>query len=207
MKKEPKYCWYALKIFYNKVFEIEEELMALPDVETYVPVGREEVKGEAYLRMRTAMKQAGRDYIEDPRYIFENPHIYKRVPLIGSVMFVRCLNTDIKRLRSVIGERGFVYLRVDGKSPAEIPDREMAAFRLVADHFHEGMLILQDDAYTRFREGGRVRVKEGPFKGAEGYVKRIRRDRRLLVAIEGVIAVATSFIPPEMLEPVPEPEA
>lgn len=207
MKKEPKYCWYALKIFYNKVFEIEEELMALPDVETYVPVGREEVKGEAYLRMRTAMKQAGRDYIEDPRYIFENPHIYKRVPLIGSVMFVRCLNTEIKRLRSVIGERGFVYLRVDGKSPAEIPDREMAAFRLVADHFHEGMLILQDDAYTRFREGGRVRVKEGPFKGAEGYVKRIRRDRRLLVAIEGVIAVATSFIPPEMLEPVPEPEA
>ncbi len=206
MKTEPKYCWYALKVFYNKVFELEETL-APRGVETYIPIGREEVKGEQYLRMRTAMKQAGQDRLDDPRYIFENPHIYKRVPLIGSVMFVRCPDTQIKQIRTVVGERGFVYLKADGKSPAVIPDREMAAFRLVADHFHEGMLILQDEAYTRFREGGRVRVKEGPFKGAEGYIKRIRKDRRLLVAIEGVIAVATSYIPPENLEPVPEPEA
>ena len=45
-------------------------------------------------------------------------------------------------------------------------------------------------------------MKEGPLKGAEGYIKRIRRDRRLLVAIEGFVAVATSFIPPELLEKV-----
>jgi hypothetical protein len=48
-------------------------------------------------------------------------------------------------------------------------------------------------------------VLEGPLKGAEGYIKRIRKDRRLLVAIEGFIAVATSFIPFQYLEKVPEP--
>ena len=47
-----------------------------------------------------------------------------------------------------------------------------------------------------------MRVLEGPLKGAEGYVKRIRKDRRLLVSIEGFIAVATSFIPFQFLEKV-----
>ena len=69
-----------------------------------------------------------------------------------------------------------------------------------------GLEFFADDDFTRFRKGSKVRVKEGQLKGAEGYIKRIRKDRRLLVAIEGVIAVATSYIPPENLEPVPEPE-
>ena len=202
---EPKYGWYALKIFYNKVFAIEE-MMALKGVKTYIPVAREEVKGEEYLRLRAILQKDGRTDFEDRRYIFDNPHIYKRVPLIKSLMFIRCLDTDIKKLRYEIGERGFVYLKADGKAPAVIPDREMDAFRLVADTFREGILVFEDDAITRYREGGRVRVKEGPFKGAEGYIKRIRKDRRLVVAIEGVIAIATAYIPPELLEPVPEPE-
>ena len=56
-----------------------------------------------------------------------------------------------------------------------------------------------------YRTGDRVRVTGGIYKGAEGYIKRIRKDRRLLVAIEGFIAVATSFIPFQYLEKVPEP--
>ena len=202
---EPTYGWYALKIFYNKVFDIED-MMALKGVETYIPIARQEVKGEEYLRMRAAMQKDGRTDLDDRRYIFVNPHIYKRVPLIKSLMFLRCLDTEIKKLRYEIGERGFVYLKADGKAPAVIPDKEMAIFRLVADSEQTGLTFYQDDPMTHFKEGVRVRVKEGPLKGAEGYIKRIRKDRRLLVSIEGVIAVATSFIPPEMLEPVPEPE-
>ena len=204
-KEEPKYGWYALKIFYNKVFAIEE-MMALRGVKTYIPIAREEVKGEEYLRLRALLQRDGRTDFEDRRYLFDNPHIYKRVPLIRSLMFIRCLDTEIRKLRFEIGERGFVYLRANGKDPAVIPEREMDAFRLVADSFQEGILVFEDDAITRYREGARVRVKEGPFKGAEGYIKRIKKDRRLVVAIEGVIAIATAYIPPELLEPVPEPE-
>lgn len=204
-KKTSAYHWYALKIFFNKVFAVEE-MMALKGVKTYIPVAREEVKGEEYLRLRAILQRDARTDFEDSRYIFDDPHIYKRVPLIRSLMFIRCLDTDIRKLRHEIGERGFVYLKADGKTPAAIPDREMDAFRLVADSFQEGILVFEDDAITRYREGARVRVKEGPFKGAEGYIKRIRKDRRLIVAIEGVIAIATAYVPPEMLEPVPEPE-
>ena len=50
----------------------------------------------------------------------------------------------------------------------------------------------------------RDRVTGGPFKGAEGYIKRIRGNRRLVVALEGIIAVATTYIPGRFLEKMPE---
>jgi transcription antitermination factor NusG len=59
--------------------------------------------------------------------------------------------------------------------------------------------FFSDEDMTRYKTGDKVRVLEGPLKGAEGYIKRIRKDRRLLVSIEGFIAVATSFIPPQFL--------
>ena len=205
MKHEPKYGWYALKVFFNKVFDIEEMMASRENVETYIPIARQEVKGEEYLRLRALMKKEGRTDLDDSRYLFADPHIYRRVPLIKSLMFLRCLDTDIKKLRYDIGARGFVYLKTDGKSPSVISDREMAIFRLVADSEETGLTFFQDDPMTHFKEGVRVRVKEGTLKGAEGYIRRIKKDRRLVVSIQGVVAIATAFIPPESLEPVPEP--
>ena len=43
-------------------------------------------------------------------------------------------------------------------------------------------------------------VTGGIFKGAEGYIKRIQGNKRLVVSIEGVVAVATSYIPAVYLE-------
>ena len=54
----------------------------------------------------------------------------------------------------------------------------------------------------RHREGDVVRVTEGLYKGATGIVKRIRKDRKLLVAISGVAVVAISHIPMCYLEKV-----
>ena len=80
----------------------------------------------------------------------------------------------------------------------------MGIFKLVCSSGAEGLEFFADDDLTRYKAGDKVRVLEGPLKGAEGYIKRIRKDRRLLVSIEGFIAVATSFIPPQFLEKVPD---
>jgi len=40
------------------------------------------------------------------------------------------------------------------------------------------------------------------FRGAEGYIARIRNAKRLIVAIEGVAAVATSYIPKDFMEKI-----
>ena len=51
-----------------------------------------------------------------------------------------------------------------------------------------------------FKPGERVRVTEGPFKGAQGVIKRIKKDRKLLVSINGIVVVAVSHIPGQFLE-------
>ena len=97
-----------------------------------------------------------------------------------------------------------IYYNAERTGAAVIPERQMAIFRMVASSGADGLEFFSDESITRYRQGDRVRVKEGPLKGAEGYIKRIRKDRRLLVAIEGFVAVATSYIPPQFLETVPE---
>ena len=65
-----------------------------------------------------------------------------------------------------------------------------------------GLEYFSDEAMVNYNKGERVRVVEGPFTGTEGFVKRIRRDRRVLVVIPGVIAVATTYVPSCFLEKV-----
>ena len=50
------------------------------------------------------------------------------------------------------------------------------------------------------REGARVRVKSGSFAGVEGTVIRVKRSRRVMVELPGMLAIATTFVKPEELE-------
>jgi TonB-dependent SusC/RagA subfamily outer membrane receptor len=52
------------------------------------------------------------------------------------------------------------------------------------------------------KKGERVRVIDGRFKGLEGEIKRINGDHRLIVTIEGICAVATTYIPRCFLEKI-----
>ncbi len=42
----------------------------------------------------------------------------------------------------------------------------------------------------------------GPFKGAEGYIVRVKNTKRFIVSIEGVAAVATGYIPKNFIEKI-----
>ena len=57
---------------------------------------------------------------------------------------------------------------------------------------------------TELVKGDRVRVTEGVFKGAEGYITRVHGTKRFVVVIEGIAAVATSYIPGKFLEKLTE---
>ena len=92
-----------------------------------------------------------------------------------------------------------VYFDRETKKPAVIPDPEMEAFMLVTSTDDPGLEYLPE-APAELRRGDRVRVTEGVFKGAEGYIRRVKGNRRLIVSIEGVVAVATTYIPGCFLE-------
>lgn len=206
MEQAPR-NWYAIKVFFNRVFEMEALLECVPDTETYLPVDRLQLKGQAHslARKRIAEKKE-----EARKYVQEGPFIYERVPMITSLIFVHAPAEQLPEIencmldRNLIDKRGFIYRSADRQAYAVIPEKQMTSFRLVTSKGSGGLEFFSADDISRFKQGSRVRVKEGPFQGAEGYVRRFRRERRLLVGVEGIVAVATSFIPPELLEIVEE---
>lgn len=206
MEQAPR-NWYALKVFFNRVFEMEALLECVPDTETYLPVDRVQLKGQAH---SLARKRIAEEKPEARKYIQEGPFIYERVPMITSLIFVHAPAERLKEIENallannLLDKRGFIYKSADRQSYAVIPEKQMTSFRLVTSKGSTGLDFFSADDITRFKQGDKVRVKEGPFQGAEGYIKRFRRERRLLVGVEGIVAVATSFIPPELLEIVPE---
>ena len=202
--------WYAMKVFFNKVFEMET-LLEDHGLACYLAVEKVLLKGEEHLAAARKLALDPAQNKPDKRFVREGALIYRLRPMVSSLLFVCADPAGILWLEALLKEAaesgraiGFLYKTADRKELAVIPAKQMEIFRLVTSAGTGGLDFFADDDITRFKQGSRVRVKEGPLKGAEGYIKRIRRDRRLLVSIEGVIAVATSYIPPEQLEIIPE---
>lgn len=121
--------------------------------------------------------------------------------VIRSLLFLRCEEQIMAGFAEEHHKEAMVYRRMDSREAAVIPDREMEIFRFVATAGHQGLTLLGDDR-PEYHMGDRVVVTGGPFKGAEGHIKRIKRDRRLVVTIPGIVAVATAYIHPDLLRKV-----
>ncbi|MDE6627907.1 MAG: UpxY family transcription antiterminator [Muribaculaceae bacterium] len=126
-------------------------------------------------------------------------------PAVAGLMFVKCQAEIIPEIRGTIRGNAMFYPSADG-APARIREREMQMFRLVASSGDTGLEFLGDDV-ADYAVGQRVRVLQGVFKGAEGCIRRIRGNRRLVVSVNGICAVATSYIPACFLEHLPDASA
>ena len=178
----PKKHWFALKVFYNKVFAIEEVLLK-KNIECYIPC--ETVK---------VLKQDG-----------TKKNVRK--PVINSLLFFHSETYIAKEIQNIFIDKVILYTRqIDFKKvPLVIPEKEMNIFMLVTSSGERGMEYLGEDS-PKFHCGCRVRVTDGKFKGAEGVICRIRKDSCLVVVIRGVCAVATSYIPRAFLRRLGEDE-
>ena len=123
--------------------------------------------------------------------------------VIHSLLFLHCEEQIMAGFAEEHHKEAMVYRRMDSREAAVIPDREMEIFRFVVTSGRQGLLLLGDDK-PEYHLGDRVVVTGGPFKGAEGHIKRIKKDRRLVVTIPGVVAVATAYIHPDLLRRVTE---
>ena len=85
--------------------------------------------------------------------------------------------------------------------PIIVPDREMASFIRVSGNKEERVLYL-DPAKLNFKKGDRVRVIGGPMTGVEGTFMQIggKHEKRVVIQIENLIAVATAAIPAALVE-------
>lgn len=121
--------------------------------------------------------------------------------VIKSLLFLHYSEESVQRFAADHWQHVWLYREPESRRPAAIPDREMEVFRFVVTAGHDGLQLLGDDR-PEYHQGDRVVVIDGPFKGAEGHIKRIKRDRRLVVTIHGVVAVATAYIHPSLLKKV-----
>lgn len=169
--------WYALKVFYNRIFPIET-LLKERSIESYIP-------------MRTVERVvAGRK-------------VRTRRPAVASLMFMRCTEVVAEAFQKELRGRAMLYADRETHLPIPIPEEQMRRFIQVTSVDDLGMEYL-GEASSEWTTGQRVRVTDGMFKGSEGYIKRIKGNHRLIVAIEGIVAVATSYIPTCFLQPVEE---
>ena len=169
--------WYALKVFYSKARQVQEDFRKL-GYDTYLPIMIEERFNAGELR-----------YVEKP--------------LVASLLFVHCPENYLLEYKRTHDTHMLYYADLITKRPGRIPDREMDIFRIATSvaGTDPGAMYLGSDT-EKLCTGGRVRVTDGIYKGAEGYVKRIRHARKVLVAIKGVAVVALSNIHPQYLQKI-----
>ena len=84
-----------------------------------------------------------------------------------------------------------------------VPDDQMRRFIAVAGTYDDQLLYFAPEELN-LAKGTRVRVTGGEFEGQEGVFLRVKgaRDRRVVVEIQGVIAVALATVHPSLIEPI-----
>lgn len=173
MSKSREFGWFAVNVFFNRVTRMSSVLDE-DEIQYYVP-------------MRTV------------EMFKDGQKIYEQKQLVTSLLFLKCDQKYLVQLKERFGDAFYVYSDVETKHPRIIPDKEMDSFILVTSVGDMGLELLPKDS-VECKIGDHVRVIDGVFKGAEGYVKRIQGRKRLIVSIEGIAVVATSYIPRSFLE-------
>ena len=164
--------WFALWVYRNLVNPVVNRCKA-DNVQYYIP-----------MRLRERFGENGVEYVEEP--------------VIQNLLFVRSSAEYLLEIKRVSYNRAIPYHYPGTALPAVIDDRAMEIFMFVAK---TGARCLES-VQQPIDKGDRVRVTDGIFKGAEGYVRRVHGTKRFVVAIDGIAAVAVTHIPRQFLERV-----
>jgi transcription antitermination factor NusG len=123
------------------------------------------------------------------------------VPAISNLCFVKSSYLDLRSFMDSLGEANparFIWDKSTRK-PLVVPDKQMLDFMKISLSMSDEVIYL-NEVSDKLREGQKVRVKEGPFKGVEGVVVRIRKSRRVMVELPGMFAITTNYVPVTDLE-------
>ena len=169
--------WFAVRVSYSR----ELALKAILDEENI----------ESFIPMRYGIVMKG------------GKRVRKLVPAIHNLVFIHSTRKRIDALKDELEGKMPIRFIMNREycRPVVIPDAQMRNFILVAGSYDEAVLYIES-AELNLVKGQKVRITDGVFKGVIGEFVRIRHDRRVVVNIEGVMAMATIFIPPSLVEPV-----
>jgi transcription antitermination factor NusG len=133
----------------------------------------------------------------------ENKKTRKLLPVIHNLIFVHTNRKVIDNIKRNDESRFPIRYIMDcaSRKPVVVPEKQMQHFIMVASSFSDQLIFLNPEE-LKLKKGDRVRITSGIWAGVEGDFVRVRGDRRLVVSIQGIMAVATAFIHPSCIEKI-----
>ena len=172
-----QFNWFAVRVTYGRELALKA-ILDKENIESFIPMRHEYITRDGR-RMR------------------------KLVPAVHNLVFIHSTRKKIDELKEQFSVKvpiRYIMNRATNQ-PVLIPEEQMCSFILVSGNYDEAILYLEPTELA-LTKGQKVRIIDGIFKGAIGEFVRIRHDRRVVVNIEGVMAVATTFIHPSLIEPL-----
>lgn len=85
------------------------------------------------------------------------------------------------------------------KKPLIVPDNQMESLKIICASEAEDIILVPADVH-KFKEGQTVRIIDGIFKGVIGKVARYQGQQRVAVIIDGLLTIASAYVPSAFLE-------
>ena len=127
-------------------------------------------------------------------------------PAIRNLIFIHSSQEQITQLKMYRNEyqslRYITNVFSDSDKILIVPDCQMDNFIRVASVQDDRVRFLEYNHEFLTKPGKRVRVIDGDFKGSEGVIRRIKKNQCVVVQVEGVAAVAITFVPSAWLEEI-----
>lgn len=137
------------------------------------------------------------------------PH-QRLVPAVRNLVFIHSTRNAINDMKMFRKEYKALRYMIDRTAESlddnilTVPERQMKNFLRVASVEDDRVMPLEYNAEFLTKPGKRVRIIAGDFQGVEGVVKRIRKNKHVVVELKGVAAIAIAFVPSAWLEELPD---
>lgn len=173
-----KSAWYVLRVTYQREMQAHLRLVDM-GIESYVPTQRKKI-------------------------VRGGKSIYRTVSALHNYLFVRATLDEIKHIKALY----IPYLRFmmgrdesGNKCPQCVPEEQMRHFIAITGSENQMIKYLNPESID-LSKGDRVRILAGAFAGVEGTFMKIsaKNEKRVVVKIEGVTAVATAALPAALVE-------
>lgn len=182
---DPK-LWYPMRVTYGREMKVKGELDRLK-IECFIPMTYKIVESRT-----------------------DGPPELRRelVPAISNLVFVRSTQeriTELKRTNEVLEPLRYMLDFTNGDGPVimTVGEREMENFMRVATKTDDSVMFLDENTIVG-KEGKRVKIMGGAFEGVEGVIRRVKRCKRVVVELEGIMSVAIAHVPVGLLKEMGE---
>ena len=178
MSSSEKMQWFAMRATYRRGMQIKE-LLDKKGISNFIPMRYE-------IHIRNGRKRR------------------ELVPVISDLIFVFAVQSELQKVKFKLP---YLQYMIDIRNGQKIivPDEQMRNFIAVAGTYDEHLIFFSPDE-VNLRKGTKVRIIGGDFAGYEGIFIKVKgaRDRRVVISLQGIIAMAMATISPDLIEVIEE---